>query len=263
MPNELRRRRPTLAWAVVVAFFAVQTVAPAETNRWQHSYSAALKAAEAEGKPVLLSFHADWCGWCKVMDREVFENPRLQGRLDTFVCAKIDIEREPKTALAFEVSSVPRTILLNQHFQVISDTLGYVEAMAFEQILDAAGPDLDRKLPDAMAAPETDALAVSEMVGSFQLTPHSATLPEPVLGYLSHPDPDVRAETRASLAKHKESVVPGLVQALASDYLGTRISAHVLLRELTGQTLPYDPWASTDERLSAQRAWQDSLAGER
>jgi thioredoxin-related protein len=249
---------------LIVIFASLsQAVSAEESERWLTTYRAALKTAAAEEKPMLLSFHAEWCGWCKVMDKEVFGDAALQGRLDEFVCVKIDIEGEPKTALAFEVTSVPRTILLNTSSQVISDTLGYLEPKAFAAVLDAAAPNLDREMPEAESAPTTDTAEVKLVLESIQVNGQSATLPESVLAYLSHPDPDVRAETREALAAHEDAVVPGLVQALGSTYLGTRISAHELLQQLTGEGVAYDPWAPATDRSASLREWQDTLAGDR
>ena len=40
---------------------------------WTQDYAAATNAAKTSGKPVMLNFTgSDWCGWCMLMDRQVF-----------------------------------------------------------------------------------------------------------------------------------------------------------------------------------------------
>ena len=42
-------------------------------GKWTHDYQAALKYARENKKAVLLNFTgSDWCGWCKLMDKQVF-----------------------------------------------------------------------------------------------------------------------------------------------------------------------------------------------
>ena len=59
--------------------------------------------------PVLVDFYADWCGPCKIMapsvDQLAAEN---QGKL---LVAKLDTDRAPRTAQAYNIRGIPTTIL--------------------------------------------------------------------------------------------------------------------------------------------------------
>lgn len=48
----------------------------AEVGKWTMDFDAAAKLAKEKDLPILLNFTgSDWCGWCKLMDRQVFAQP--------------------------------------------------------------------------------------------------------------------------------------------------------------------------------------------
>lgn len=48
-------------------------LAGAESGKWTMDYDAALKVASEKNLPLILNFTgSDWCGWCKLMDQNVF-----------------------------------------------------------------------------------------------------------------------------------------------------------------------------------------------
>ena len=63
---------------------------------WQAWGAAALAAAKAADKPILLSVGYAACHWCHVMAHESFENPAIAALMnDHFVNIKVDREERP------------------------------------------------------------------------------------------------------------------------------------------------------------------------
>lgn len=53
--------------------------------------AAGLEAAQAQGRPVMLDFYADWCVECKYLERDTFEHPNVQAALKNRVLLRADV----------------------------------------------------------------------------------------------------------------------------------------------------------------------------
>ncbi|MDF1810640.1 MAG: thioredoxin family protein [Verrucomicrobiales bacterium] len=72
-------------------------LAGAETGKWTMDYDAALKLANEKQLPLLLNFTgSDWCGWCKLMDKNVFAGEAWKTfAKDNAVLVTLDFPRDP------------------------------------------------------------------------------------------------------------------------------------------------------------------------
>ncbi|XP_033112487.1 thioredoxin, mitochondrial-like [Anneissia japonica] len=83
-------------------------------------------------KPVLVDFHANWCGPCKLL------GPRLEEVVnasnDRVDLAKVDIDQLTDLAMVYSVSSVPTVIAIKNGLKV-DQFIGLQEAEVIEDMI--------------------------------------------------------------------------------------------------------------------------------
>ncbi len=66
--------------------------------KW-HSYKEGVDRGKYEKKNVFLNFYADWCGFCKKMDKETFKDPVVIAFLnENFISVKVNSDKERNIA---------------------------------------------------------------------------------------------------------------------------------------------------------------------
>lgn len=95
----------------------------------QESFSDLIK----NERPTFVDFSAEWCGPCKMMAPILAELKEVVG--DKAKIIKIDIDRNPKAAAAYQVQSVP-TLMLFKKGNVVWRQSGVMTTQALKNVID-------------------------------------------------------------------------------------------------------------------------------
>src|SRR6187431_2557636 len=140
--------------AASVSVFAQQTHEGAV--KWM-TFEQALEKSKTEKRPVFIDVYTDWCGWCKVMDKNTFNDPKIAKLLnENFYAVKFNGEQkenvvfngttykfiasgrngyhELAAALLNNQLSYPTVVFLDEGFNMIQPLPGYRKPEEFHMI---------------------------------------------------------------------------------------------------------------------------------
>ena len=143
---------------VLLAAVALLLGQQAFAGPWNKTWTTAQKQAKDSQKLVFVDLYADWCGWCKRMEQEVFPSQAFQNATDSMVLLRLNTEDGAdgtKFARDFGISTLPTFLLMAPDGIIAGVIHGYapsdefVKALKEQQTQYAA---FTKKLADEKAA---------------------------------------------------------------------------------------------------------------
>ncbi len=148
----------------LVAFLPTKTPNPAlapQEIQWLSISEAHARNQKAPRK-FLIDVYTDWCGWCKVMDKNTFRDARVAAYVNQhYYAVKLDAEQRAPITLGeqkFEFvpqgqkgyhqlaasllngqMSYPTTVFLDEQLKMIQPLPGYMDANVFHQVITFIG----------------------------------------------------------------------------------------------------------------------------
>jgi len=124
-----------------------------------------LSQTDAQPKKIFVDVYTDWCGWCKKMDKNTFQNPEVSKYMqDNFYMVKMDAEgkdpieyqgkafkfvpsgrrgyHELAAALLQGRMSYPTVVFLDEQLNMLSPVPGYQQVEPFMRIAKYFGENI-------------------------------------------------------------------------------------------------------------------------
>ena len=140
-PPERDRSRVLAALVATVVATAAPALAAPPPPVWQTDVERAFATARASDKLVFVDLYAEWCGWCKVLERQVFPQPEFVAIAREAVLLRVDVEdggAGSELAARYDAYSLPTLLLLEPSGAVAGRVSGYAPAREYVAKLNAA-----------------------------------------------------------------------------------------------------------------------------
>ncbi|WP_350292355.1 DUF255 domain-containing protein [uncultured Croceitalea sp.] len=145
----------TILFALSFIFALSITAQEVTWLSWNEAYE--LSQTDKNPKKVFVDVYTDWCGWCKKMDKDTFQNPEVAAYMQAnYYMVKLDAEgkedityngktfkfvpsgrrgyHEFAAALLQGKMSYPTVVFLDENLGMLSPVPGYQKVEPFMQI---------------------------------------------------------------------------------------------------------------------------------
>ncbi len=157
-----------LTGSAIILLLTSQSPVPNSTAVQWLTFEQAVEKSKVEKRKIFIDVYTDWCGWCKVMDKNTFSDPKVASLLNThFYPVKFNAEQREDVvfngttfkfipygnkgthqlaaALLNNQLSYPTVVFLDEEFRMIQPLPGYRDAKSFHPIVKYIGENHYKK----------------------------------------------------------------------------------------------------------------------
>jgi len=121
---------------MVPGLLALAAEAPPGGIHWQTDLRAAHRLSQQTNKPMLFVFGADWCTWCKKLEKSTLTDRELVAYINAnFVPIHIDADRDPRVVEILEAEALPCAVVLSPNADLIGRIRGFKDAAGYRAAL--------------------------------------------------------------------------------------------------------------------------------
>jgi len=107
--------------------------------KWQTNLNVAHRLSRETQKPMLFVFGADWCTWCKKLEKTTLTDRELVAYINAnFVPIHIDADRDPRVVEILEADGFPCAVVLSPNADLLGRIKGFKDPAAYRTALSAA-----------------------------------------------------------------------------------------------------------------------------
>ncbi len=131
---------PLFLFLFSAELFAIETAIDFKMVNTEAEWNRILTDNKTTLKPIFVDVYTDWCGYCKMMDRDVFSDDEVGDYFNSqFVNVKLDAETEFGALFAanFDVTGYPTYLILDDRGNFIGDIVGYTEKQSLLESAEA------------------------------------------------------------------------------------------------------------------------------
>ena len=115
---------------LLTGFLLLNSLGFSQTKWFDGTWQQAAAQAQKENKYLFIDCYTDWCGWCKVADKNTFPAKEVSGILNSkFISVKVDMERGDGVALGarYRVLGYPSYLMFTPEGKLAGKMFGYFE----------------------------------------------------------------------------------------------------------------------------------------
>ncbi|MFW5656858.1 MAG: thioredoxin family protein [Bacteroidota bacterium] len=143
--------------SIIILSLFLSTGIFAQEIEWL-TFKEALIENQTNPKKIMVDVYTDWCGWCKVMDRETFSHPVIAEYInENYHAVKLNAEQKDSITIGDQTfkyvaqgnrgyhelaalllngkMSYPSVVFMDEKAQIIQPVQGYVKAKPFDAII--------------------------------------------------------------------------------------------------------------------------------
>ncbi len=106
------------------------------SSDWLHDLQVARRVSAATGRPMLLVFGGPQCVYCRKLENEVLNDPKMADFIrQGFVPVHLDIYKDERAAKILEVKQIPTSIILSPNADLLGSIEGFVTVTPYLDVL--------------------------------------------------------------------------------------------------------------------------------